>query len=87
MTTHRSTNRELTGEDADGNTYVVKCEFVEKKVNDPADPKHDHWEISAVNARLEDGRELRQDGDVWKTVNGPELVLHVSGSGSAEDTP
>jgi hypothetical protein len=83
MTTHRSTNRELTGEDADGNSYTVKCEFVEHKAKG-ADPAQ--WEITAVNARLEDGRALQQDGDVWKTTEGPELVLHVSGTGAPGDS-
>ena len=85
MTTqHRSTTRELIGEDADGNTYAVRCEFVETKA-EGRDPEH--WEITAVNARLDDGRRLRQDGDVWKTTEGPELVLHVSGSGESGDKP
>jgi len=80
MATHRSTLRDLVGEDADGKTYPVQCELVEQESTDPQDASHRRWELTATHARLEDGRALQQDGEVWKMTSGkPELVLKVVG--------
>ena len=80
MATHRTTLRDLTGEDADGKHYPVQSEVIEQEITNADDPAHRRWEITATHARLQDGRQLLQDGEVWKTASGkPELVLKVVG--------